>query len=64
MKKTFSSLLPPNKKWQLVWSDEFEGKEMDCSKWDFRLHIMHTRHKTWVDDAVELDGKSNLLMKV
>jgi len=56
--------LPPGKTWKLVWNDEFNGTELDTTKWGFRLHIMQTRHKTWTDDAYEFDGKGNLLMKV
>jgi len=26
---------PPSTEWRLVWSDEFDGKEIDTSKWDF-----------------------------
>jgi beta-glucanase (GH16 family) len=26
---------PPGSPWKLVWSDEFDGKELDRSKWDF-----------------------------
>lgn len=33
------SLLPPGN-WKLVWYDEFDGTELDRSKWDFRLHMM------------------------
>jgi beta-glucanase (GH16 family) len=58
------SRLPPGKQWKLVWSDEFNGTELDRTKWDFRLHMMHRRHKTWTDDAASLDGKGNLLLKV
>jgi len=28
---------PPAVEWNLVWSDEFDGKEIDKSKWDFDL---------------------------
>lgn len=56
--------LPPDKNWKLVWSDEFDGAALDTAKWGFRLHLMQTRHETWVEDAVELDGKGNLLMKL
>ena len=31
------SFLPEGTKWKLVWSDEFDGKEIDRSKWDFDL---------------------------
>jgi len=58
------SLLPAGKKWKLVWNDEFDGDALDLSKWDFRLHLMQHRHKTFVDDAAELDGKGNLLLKL
>ncbi len=58
------SRLPPGKKWKLVWSDEFDGAELDRSKWDFRLHIMQTRFETWTDDAASLDGRGDLLLKV
>jgi beta-glucanase (GH16 family) len=26
---------PPASKWKLVWSDEFDGKDLDRTKWDF-----------------------------
>ena len=29
------SLLPEDKEWTLVWSDEFDGNSLDRSKWDF-----------------------------
>jgi beta-glucanase (GH16 family) len=57
------SLLPEGKKWRLVWNDEFNGGSLDTTKWGFRLHIMQTRHTTWTDDAYELDGRGNLLLK-
>ncbi len=28
---------PPKPEWKLVWSDEFDGKEIDKGKWDFDL---------------------------
>ncbi len=59
-----ASQLPPGKKWKLVWSDEFNGTELDRTKWDYRLHIMQTRYETWTEDAAALDGKGNLLLKV
>ncbi len=59
-----SSQLPPDGKWELVWHDEFEGNELDTSKWDYRLHIMQTRYPTWTTEGAELDGKGNLLLKL
>lgn len=54
------SLLPKNKKWELIWNDEFDGDSLDRSKWDFRLHLMQRRHQTFTDEGAVLDGKSNL----
>ncbi|MGQ9604793.1 MAG: glycoside hydrolase family 16 protein [Thermogutta sp.] len=59
-----ASRLPPGKQWNLVWSDEFDGTELDRGKWGFRLHMMHQRHETWVEDAWYLDGKGHLVLTV
>lgn len=59
-----SSLLPEGKEWELVWSDEFDGTELDTTKWDYRLHMMGKRHKAWVEDGVKLDGNSNAVFTV
>ncbi|PWJ54066.1 glycosyl hydrolase family 16 [Dyadobacter jejuensis] len=56
------SQLPEGKNWKLVWSDEFDGEELDRTKWDYRMHIMQTRHETFANDAAKLDGKGNLLL--
>ena len=37
------SLLPAGKKWKLVWNDEFDGTELDMTKWSFRYHILQKR---------------------
>lgn len=58
------SNLPPGKRWKLVWADEFDGTALDRTKWDYRLHIMQTRHKTWTEDAAELDGNGHLVLKL
>lgn len=59
------SLLPPEKKWRLVWHDEFDGKNLDRSKWDFRRHLLQQEHHTFCgEEGVELDGQSNLLLKL
>lgn len=59
-----ASMLPSGKNWKLVWSDEFDGTEIDRSKWGFRLHMMHKRYTTWVEDAAYLDGKGHLVLTV
>jgi beta-glucanase (GH16 family) len=58
------SKLPQGHHWKLVWSDEFEGNALDTTKWDFRLHLLQTRHNTWTKDGASLDGKGNLLLKL
>ena len=61
----FSSFLPEGKEWKLVWNDEFDVTELDKTKWDFRLHMMGERHRTWTeDDGIELDGNSNLIFTI
>ncbi len=56
------SLLPPGKKWKLVWHDEFDGDTLDESKWSYRLHLLQRRHETFTDQGAFLDGKGNLLL--
>ena len=58
------SMLPAGKQWRLVWQDEFTGKELDRSKWDFRRHLFHREHKTFTDEGVFLDGQSNLYISL
>ena len=57
------SLLPDGE-WKLVWSDEFDGTELDRTKWDYRLYMMGKRHRTWDDEGVKLDGKSNAVFSI
>lgn len=54
------SFLPGNKRWKLVWNDEFDGTELDTSKWGFRLNFWGQRLKTFTTGGVELDGRSHL----
>ena len=58
------SYLPEGRKWKLVRHDEFDGKELDRSKWDYRLCMMGKRHKTWTDDGVVLDGESHAVFSI
>ncbi|MCE9565552.1 MAG: glycoside hydrolase family 16 protein [Planctomycetes bacterium] len=34
---TLAHAEPPASEWKLVWSDEFDGKEIDRTKWDFDI---------------------------
>jgi beta-glucanase (GH16 family) len=62
MMKHVESILPNGKCWELVWNDEFDGIELDRSKWDFRLHLIQQRHHTFSEDGATLDGNGNLLL--
>ena len=57
------SLLPDGE-WKMVWNDEFDGAELDRSKWDFRLSMMGRRHPAWVDRGVRLDGRSHVVFDI
>ncbi|MBE5732243.1 MAG: glycosyl hydrolase family protein [Clostridiales bacterium] len=57
------SLLPKDKEWKLVWSDEFDGDRLDESKWSFRLNYWGMPFDGFTDKGVELDGNSNLVFK-
>lgn len=54
----------PDGEWKLVWSDEFDGTELDMTKWDYRLSMMGKRHITWGTEGVKLDGNSNAVFTV
>ncbi len=59
------SFLPNGKKWKLVWSDEFDGTELDRNIWSYRLYYEGKRHKCWSEDGtVELDGNSNAVFNL
>ncbi len=58
-----SSYLPKNKEWKLVWNDEFDGTELDKTKWMFRTHFWGRKSPTWVEDeGAILDGEGCLHM--
>ena len=55
--------LPKGKKWKLVWSDEFDGSKLDESQWT--CHGGRKCFDGWhAKDAVYLDGKGHLVIKV
>ena len=58
------SLVPEveGREWKLVFADEFDGTELDRTKWDFRLSMMGKEHPAWVgEEGVHLDGKGNVI---
>ena len=54
----------PEGNWTMVWNDEFDGTELDRTKWDYRLSMMGKRHPAWTDKGVHLDGRSNAVFTV
>ena len=46
------SMLPDEKDWKLVWHDEFDGTELDRSKWDFRLNFWGKQAKAYTDKGI------------
>ena len=42
-----SSYLPKEKNWTLVWQDEFDGNELDESKWNFREYFWGKKSPTF-----------------
>lgn len=53
------SLLPEGN-WKLVWADEFDGTQLDRSKWNFRLNYWGKRFPAYTDQGVVLDGNSHV----
>ena len=66
---TAAPLLPPDalppppegQEWKLAWHDEFNGTELDETKWD--VPECKRREAWWSRKAVALDGKGNLAVK-
>ena len=54
------SFLPEGSDWKLIWSDEFDGTELDRTKWDFRLNFWGKSFEAYTDQGVVLDGKSHI----
>ncbi len=51
----------PDGEWKLAWSDEFDGTELDHTKWDFRLNFWGKPFPAYCDSGVALDGKGNVV---
>ncbi len=50
----------PEGEWKLIWADEFDGTELDRTKWDFRLDFWGKRNEAYTDKGVVLDGNSHV----
>jgi beta-glucanase (GH16 family) len=53
---------PAGRDWKLVWHDEFDGKELDESKWETPPEYKR-RDAWWMRKAVSLDGKGHLVIR-
>lgn len=49
----------PDGEWKLAWSDEFDGNELDSTKWLYRMNFWGKPFPAFCDKGVTLDGKSN-----
>lgn len=54
------SYLPEGKEWRLTWADEFDGPELDRTKWDFRLDFWGAPFPAYTDQGIVFDGNSNM----
>ncbi len=59
LKDHAESYLPKEKKWKLVWNDEFDGDKLDESKWNFRRNYWGKKSPTFTDEGVTVED-SNL----
>lgn len=50
----------PEGEWKLVWADEFDGTELDRTKWDFRLNFWGKPFDAYTDQGIILDGNSHI----
>jgi beta-glucanase (GH16 family) len=60
--KEFLPPLPEGKTWKLVWQDEFEGSQLDETKWN-RLGDSKGQDGWWVKEDAYLSGHGTLLLR-
>jgi hypothetical protein len=53
------SILPVGD-WELVWSDEFDGEELNRTKWDFRLFFWGKKSPTFCDKVTVSDSELHI----
>jgi beta-glucanase (GH16 family) len=53
---------PEGKQWKPVWSDEFNGTQLDEAKWEV-MGDWRRRDGYWVKEDAYLDGKGNLILR-
>ena len=62
VKDHMPSLLPDGE-WKLAWADEFDGTELDRTKWDYRLNFWGKPFPGYCDKGVSLDGNGNAVFQ-
>ncbi len=60
--KEFLPQLAEGKTWKLAWNDEFNGSEVDQSKWEL-CGDWKRRDGFWVKEDSYLDGQGNLILR-
>ena len=63
--QTNQEFLPPapaGKQWKLTWHDEFDGQQLDETKWN-RLGDWKRRDGFWVKEDAYLNGKGSLVLR-
>lgn len=60
--KEFLPPAPAGTQWKLAWQDEFDGSELDATKWN-RLGDWNRRDGYWVKEDAYLSGKGTLLLR-
>ncbi|MBE7053092.1 MAG: glycosyl hydrolase family protein [Ruminococcaceae bacterium] len=53
----------PEGEWNLVWADEFDGMDLDESKWSYRLNFWGKPFPAYCDKGVTIDGNSHAVFK-
>ena len=54
---------PAGGRWRLAWNDEFDGLQLDLTKWTFRGEGRR-RDGWWSRKTVALDGRGHLVLRV
>jgi hypothetical protein len=60
--KEFLPSAPAGKQWNLIWHDEFEGTNLDETKWE-RLGDSKRRDGYWVNEDAYRSGHGSLLLR-
>lgn len=61
-KQDFLPPAPPGTRWALVWHDEFDGEQLDETKWN-RLGDWKRRDGYWTQAEAFLSGRGSLILR-